>query len=122
MAIANFLPDPNAAKMALHLGYFHAGFPGLLISGICFLLPATIMSFVLTIFYIIGTFLPSFFIEFFTAKFFQKIIHIPTVKYFLDGISASAVSLIAFAIYNLINSKLINLEAILITLRTIFLL
>ena len=44
MAIVNILPGPNSTKMAMHLGYFYAGFPGLIIAGICFLLPATIIT------------------------------------------------------------------------------
>ena len=51
MAITNIVPGPNATEMAAHLGYIRAGFPGLVIAGICFILPATIISVVLAILY-----------------------------------------------------------------------
>jgi chromate transporter len=51
MAVTNIVPGPNATEMAAHLGYIRAGFPGLVIAGICFLLPATILSVVLAILY-----------------------------------------------------------------------
>ena len=51
MAVTNIVPGPNATEMAAHLGYIRAGFPGLLIAGISFMLPATIISVILAIFY-----------------------------------------------------------------------
>ena len=51
MAITNIVPGPNATEMAAHLGYIRAGFPGLVIAGICFILPATIISVALAILY-----------------------------------------------------------------------
>jgi chromate transporter len=51
MAVTNIVPGPNATEMAAHLGYIRAGFPGLLIAGLSFMLPATIISVILAIFY-----------------------------------------------------------------------
>ena len=44
LAAINLIPGPNAVEMAIYLGYIRAGFPGLLIAGICFLLPATLIT------------------------------------------------------------------------------
>jgi len=40
---ANLLPGPTSTEMALHLGYLRAGWVGLLVAGIGFALPSTLM-------------------------------------------------------------------------------
>ena len=52
MAITNIVPGLNATEMAAHLGYIRAGFPGLIIAGISFMLPATIISMMLAFSYV----------------------------------------------------------------------
>jgi len=39
----NLIPGPNSTEMAIHIGHTRAGFPGLLVAGACFLLPATLI-------------------------------------------------------------------------------
>lgn len=36
----NFIPGPNSTEMAIHIGYKRAGWQGLLLAGLCFILPA----------------------------------------------------------------------------------
>jgi chromate transporter len=36
----NLIPGPNSTEMAIHLSYRRAGWPGLIVGGICFILPA----------------------------------------------------------------------------------
>jgi chromate transporter len=36
----NFIPGPNSTEMAIHVGYRKGGFPGLILAGVCFILPA----------------------------------------------------------------------------------
>lgn len=36
----NLIPGPNSTELAIHLGYRRAGWPGLVVAGLCFLLPA----------------------------------------------------------------------------------
>jgi chromate transporter len=36
----NLIPGPNSTEMAIHIGYLRAGWPGLVVSGACFILPA----------------------------------------------------------------------------------
>jgi chromate transporter len=39
----NLIPGPNSTEMAIHIGMTRAGFPGLLVAGACFILPATLI-------------------------------------------------------------------------------
>lgn len=40
LSAANLVPGPNATELAIHLGYVRAGFPGLLVAGAAFVIPA----------------------------------------------------------------------------------
>lgn len=40
----NLIPGPNSTEMAIHLGYIHGGFLGLIIAGLCFLFPAVLIT------------------------------------------------------------------------------
>ena len=44
LGATNLIPGPNAAEMAIHLGFIRGGWPGLLIGGIAFVLPATVIT------------------------------------------------------------------------------
>lgn len=39
-AATNLIPGPNSTELAIHIGHKRAGWPGLLVAGICFILPA----------------------------------------------------------------------------------
>ena len=43
----NLIPGPNSTEMAIHIGYLRAGLRGLLLAGICFILPAMLIVLVL---------------------------------------------------------------------------
>ncbi len=43
----NLIPGPNSTEMAIHLGRMRAGWPGLLVAGSCFILPAVMIVSVL---------------------------------------------------------------------------
>ncbi|HEX5080464.1 MAG TPA: chromate efflux transporter [Blastocatellia bacterium] len=43
LGATNLIPGPNSTEMAIHIGYRRAGWPGLLIAGSCFILPATLI-------------------------------------------------------------------------------
>jgi chromate transporter len=40
LGATNLIPGPNSTEMAIHIGYVRAGWPGLLLAGICFISPA----------------------------------------------------------------------------------
>jgi chromate transporter len=40
---SNLIPGPSSTELAIHLGRVRAGWRGLLISGVCFILPATLI-------------------------------------------------------------------------------
>ena len=41
LGATNLIPGPNSTEMAIHIGHRRAGWPGLLVAGACFILPAT---------------------------------------------------------------------------------
>lgn len=40
LGITNLIPGPNSTELAIHIGYERAGWRGLVIAGVCFILPA----------------------------------------------------------------------------------
>ena len=40
----NLIPGPNSTEIAIHIGYIHAGLPGLIVAGVCFILPAVLVT------------------------------------------------------------------------------
>jgi chromate transporter len=36
----NLIPGPNSTELAIHIGHLRAGWPGLVVAGVCFILPA----------------------------------------------------------------------------------
>ncbi|MGZ6125016.1 MAG: chromate efflux transporter [Myxococcales bacterium] len=43
LGATNLIPGPNSTEMAIHVGYLRAGWPGLLLGGTCFILPAALV-------------------------------------------------------------------------------
>jgi chromate transporter len=43
LGASNLIPGPSSSELAIHIGYLLAGWPGLLVAGICFILPAACM-------------------------------------------------------------------------------
>jgi chromate transporter len=43
LGATNLIPGPNSTEMAIHIGHRRAGWPGLLVAGCCFILPATLI-------------------------------------------------------------------------------
>lgn len=40
---ANLVPGPSSTEVAIHVGYRRLGWPGLLLAGVCFILPAALL-------------------------------------------------------------------------------
>jgi chromate transporter len=47
LGATNLIPGPNSTEMAIHLGFVRAGWPGLILGGACFILPAMLIVLVL---------------------------------------------------------------------------
>jgi chromate transporter len=43
LSAVNFIPGPNSTEMAIHIGHRRAGWPGLIVAGSCFIVPAAIL-------------------------------------------------------------------------------
>lgn len=44
LGATNLIPGPNSTEMAIHVGYIYAGWWGLIVSGVCFILPAVLIT------------------------------------------------------------------------------
>jgi chromate transporter len=43
LGATNLIPGPNSTELAIHIGHRRAGWPGLLVAGVCFIVPAALM-------------------------------------------------------------------------------
>ena len=43
LGATNLIPGPNSTEMAIHVGFLQAGWPGLIVAGLSFILPAMLI-------------------------------------------------------------------------------
>jgi chromate transporter len=43
LGATNLIPGPNSTELAIHIGLLRAGWPGLVVAGVCFILPAALI-------------------------------------------------------------------------------
>ena len=43
LGATNLIPGPNSTELAIHVGYLRGGWPGLVVAGSCFILPAALI-------------------------------------------------------------------------------
>jgi len=43
LGATNLIPGPNSTEMAIHIGHRRGGWPGLIVAGVCFILPAALI-------------------------------------------------------------------------------
>lgn len=43
LGATNLIPGPNSTELAIHIGFARAGWPGLIVAGACFILPAALI-------------------------------------------------------------------------------
>lgn len=75
----NLIPGPNSTEMAIHIGHEKGGWRGLLIAGLCFILPAV---------FITGVF----------AWLYKEYGQLPEIAPFIYGIKPAIIAIILFAI------------------------
>ena len=44
LGTCNLLPGPNSTEMAIHIGHARAGWKGLIVAGLCFIVPASLIT------------------------------------------------------------------------------
>lgn len=52
LGAVNLIPGPNSTEMVIHLGHRRAGWRGLVLAGLCFILPAALISGILAFLYV----------------------------------------------------------------------
>lgn len=98
----NLIPGPNSTEMAIHVGQDRAGWKGLLIAGLCFILPAVSITL-------------------FFAWLYQQYGQLPEVQPFIYGIKPAIIAVILAAIYPLVKKSLKNLQLWAIGFSVLFL-
>jgi chromate transporter len=89
IAAGQITPGPISAT-ATFVGYVVGGLPGALVATL-------------------GMFVPSFMVVILTGKYLPKINKIPVVQYFLKGVTASAVALIANVTFSVYQSAIVDI-------------
>ena len=85
--ICNLIPGPTSTELAIYLGYLRAGWPGLIVGGICFIGPAMLIVLALAWAYVTFGSLPQ-------------------VAWLLYGIKPVVVAIIAYALWGLCRTVL----------------
>ena len=87
----NLIPGPNSTEMAIHIGQERAGWKGLIVAGLCFILPAVLIT---------GIF----------AWLYKKYGQLPEVQPFIYGIKPAIIAIILGAVYPLAKRSLKSIE------------
>jgi chromate transporter len=87
----NLIPGPNSTEMAIHIGHEKAGWKGLIVAGLCFILPAVLIT---------GIF----------AWLYKLYGQLPEVKPFVYGIKPAIIAIILGAVYPLAKKSLKSME------------
>jgi len=82
LGATNLIPGPNSTEMVIHLSFLRAGWPGLVIGGVCFVLPAALMVTAL-------------------AWAYVRLGHTPAATWLLYGIKPPVIAIIAKALWDL---------------------
>jgi len=87
----NLIPGPNSTEMAIHIGHERAGWKGLIVAGLCFILPAVLIT---------GIF----------AWLYKEYGQLPEVQPFVYGIKPAIIAIILGAIFPLAKKSLKSVE------------
>ncbi|MEJ6979405.1 chromate efflux transporter [Pedobacter sp. P351] len=98
----NLIPGPNSTEMAIHIGQERAGYKGLIVAGLCFILPAV---------FITGIF----------AWLYKQYGQLPEVQPFIYGIKPAIIAVILAAVYPLAKKSLKSVQLGIIGLAVLIL-
>src|SRR5688572_1928642 len=87
----NLIPGPNSTEMAIHIGQERAGRKGLIVAGLCFILPAVVIT--------------GFF-----AWLYKRYGQLPQIQAFIYGIKPAIIAIILAAVYPLAKKSLKTVE------------
>jgi chromate transporter len=93
LGITNLIPGPNSTELAIHIGLERAGWIGLLVAGICFILPAMLMVWGLAVIY-------------------EQYQTVPQVNWLLYGVKPVAIAIVLQALWKLGNSAIKNVQTL----------
>ena len=102
ISATNLIPGPNSTEMAIHIGRERAGWKGLAVAGLCFILPAV---------FITGIF----------AFFYKTYGLLPQVQPFIYGIKPAIIAVIIGAVYPLAKKALKTVESAIIGMAVLVL-
>ncbi|WP_297333163.1 chromate efflux transporter [Flavobacterium sp.] len=89
LGATNLIPGPNSTEMAIHLGKHRAGWKGLLMAGILFIVPAVLITVVI-------------------AWLYKEYGSLPQVQPFIYGIKPAIIAVIIFAVFPLAKASVKN--------------
>lgn len=105
LGATNLIPGPNSTEMAIHIGYIYAGWLGLIVAGVCFILPAVVIT---------GVF----------AWIYVKYGTLPQVAPLLYGIKPAVLAIILNAIWGLakkaVKTRQLLIIAVIVGVATFF--
>lgn len=87
----NLIPGPNSTEMAIHIGRERAGWKGLIVAGLCFILPAVLITSVF-------------------AWLYKQFGTLPKIQSFIYGIKPAIIAIIIMAILPLAKKSLKSIE------------
>ena len=82
LGLCNLLPGPNSTELAICIGHTRAGWRGLVLAGLCFIVPASMLT--------LGF-----------AALYVHLGHLPAAQGFLMGIKPVVLAIVAQAVWNL---------------------
>ena len=102
LGATNLIPGPNSTEMAIHIGHARAGWKGLIVAGMCFILPAVCITLIFAVLY-------------------RQYGQLPEVQPFVYGIKPAIIVIILSAVFPLAKKSLKTPELILIGITVLIL-
>ncbi|MGH9159604.1 MAG: chromate efflux transporter, partial [Vicinamibacteraceae bacterium] len=100
LGATNLIPGPNSTELAIHIGHARAGWPGLLVAGLCFIVPAAVIAAVAAWAYVrYGT--------------------LPEAEGLLYGVKPVVIAIVAQALWNLGRSAVKNVELAVVAIAAV---